>query len=580
MSQEMIIGGDLVARTLADAGVRKVFTLHGGHLDAIYQGCVRQGIELIDTRHEAPAGHAAEAFARMTGDLAVCITTSGAGFSNTVPAFVNAYLDCDPVLFIVGAPPLREAYTRELQGGFDQIAMANPVMKWAYRVTNGERIPDILAEAIRVARNGRPGPVLIEVPIDILHIPVPLAHATQPIGVHNHPSPAPAPNDTAALIEALQQAERPALVAGAGAMYSGCADELQAFAEQSGIPVFANMNALGIMDPDHPLMGGMVSGMAALGPMGMAPPDLVVLLGARLGFGMGGRSGAVIPRDARLAQIDVDGAALGRLQEVDIPIVADCREALLALAEAGREVEWPDRAAWAQQATGAGDLVRAYNAEQHPHYGESGRIHPYHAARVLFESLPANTNFCSDGGDTQNWVFNNARIAKGSRLVSGGSLGHLGGGTGYGIGIHAADPDSPTVLITGDGAIGFHLQEFHTMVRHNMPVITVVFCNGTWGTSMNGQKALYGEEGVIISDIGDVPYHEIARSFGGHGEQVERLEDIAPAIERALASGVASCINLLVDGDAITESIAALTMSDNPEAEIPIPYYEAVPIVK
>lgn len=183
----------------------------------------------------------------------------------------------------------------------------------------------------------------------------------------------------------------------------------------------------------------------------MEPPDFVVLLGARLGFGMGGRSGAIIPRSAGLAQIDIDGATLGRLQDVDIPIVADCREAMQAMIEVGRDIEWPDRAAWAQKATGAGGRVRAYTAEQHPHYGESGRIHPY---------------------------------------------------------------------------------------------------------------------------------HEIARAFGGHGEQVERLEDIALAIECALASGKASCINLLVDGDAITESIAALTMSDNPEAEIPIPYYEAVPIVK
>ena len=176
-TDNLLTGGDLLARTLREAGVKRIFALHGGHHEALFKGCHEQGIELMDFRHESAAGHAADAYARTTGDLGVCIITAGPGFTNGVSAIANAKLDGSPVLFIIGAPPLREVETNPLQGGIDQIAMARPMTKWAFSIPTTERIPDLTAMAIRKARAGTKGPVVLELPIDVLHMKVPASRA-------------------------------------------------------------------------------------------------------------------------------------------------------------------------------------------------------------------------------------------------------------------------------------------------------------------------------------------------------------------------------------------------------------------
>ncbi|HPU16572.1 MAG TPA: thiamine pyrophosphate-binding protein, partial [Polymorphobacter sp.] len=206
-------GGDLLAQTLHAAGVRKIFALHGGHHEALFKGCTDQGIDLIDFRHEAAAGHAADAYARTTGKLGVCIITAGPGFTNAISAIANAQLDASPVLFLIGAPPLREVETNPLQGGIDQIAMARPAAKWALSIPATERIRDLTAMAIRKAMTGRKGPVVVEIPIDILHMSVAESRATPSAGLAVHPHPAPAPAEVAALVELLRGAQRPVIVA-------------------------------------------------------------------------------------------------------------------------------------------------------------------------------------------------------------------------------------------------------------------------------------------------------------------------------------------------------------------------------
>ncbi|MCF8470860.1 MAG: thiamine pyrophosphate-binding protein, partial [Parvibaculum sp.] len=205
-------GGDLLAAALSAAGVNRVFGLHGGHLEAFFKGCVERDIALLDFRHEAAAGHAADAYARATGRLGVCVVTAGPGMTNVMSAIANAYLDATPVLFIIGAPPLREAETNPLQGGFDQIAMVRPVTKWAHRITNAERIPDLAAMAIRQAMTGRCGPVVLEVPIDVLHAHANPAYVTVPASGWVAPRPAPLPSDAERIVKLLSQAKRPAII--------------------------------------------------------------------------------------------------------------------------------------------------------------------------------------------------------------------------------------------------------------------------------------------------------------------------------------------------------------------------------
>lgn len=290
-AREQIVGGQLLARTLKAAGVSRAFALHGGHLEALLKGCIEEGIALTDFRHESAAGHAADGYARVTGQLGVCIVTSGPGFTNAISAMANAQLDGSPVLFIVGAPPLREIETNSLQGGIDQVAMARPAVKWAFSIPSTERIADLTAMAIRKAMTLPRGAVLLEVPIDILHMAVPADRATPPAGVNVRPRPAPAPDEAAALADMLLAAKRPVLIAGTEAANAATADAIRHLVETLPIPVFTKSLAAGLLPAGHPCDSGGAGNLAILPQMGLPSPDLVILLGAKLGLLLGGAVG-------------------------------------------------------------------------------------------------------------------------------------------------------------------------------------------------------------------------------------------------------------------------------------------------
>ena len=232
-----INGGAVLARTMSALGVKEVFALHGGHLDSFLVACAGEGIRLTDTRHEATAGYAAEAYARATGGIGVCVVTAGPGFSNAMTPMVDAWLDATPVLFITGSPPLREVATNPLQGGFDQVAMAAPVTKWAHRITNVERIPDLVDKAVRIALSGRPGPVYLEVPIDIMFGPMAEKDLVLPGRPALSARPAPSPEAVTRILDLLAAASRPAIIVGGGALSKRCAAELAEFARRTGTPV-------------------------------------------------------------------------------------------------------------------------------------------------------------------------------------------------------------------------------------------------------------------------------------------------------------------------------------------------------
>jgi len=456
-------GGTVIAETLATLGVRDVFALHGGHLDALLVACPEYGIRLIDVRHEASAGHAADAYARIADvGFGVCLVTAGPGFTNAITPMTSAYVDAVPVLFIVGSPPLREVETNPLQGGIDQIAMAAPVTKWAHRITGTERIPDLVEKAVRIATAGRPGPVLLEVPIDVMFMPAkaPMFPVTRAPVAPDRPAPSRRATETA--LDRLQQAQRPVIVAGGGAVFSRAAEALARFAEATGTPVAASTMARGILPDGHPLY---VGGAAALaGVVGQdTPPDLVVLAGARAGMYLGGRSGAMIPAEARVIQIDVDGAEIGRLRPVDQAIVADCREAFDAFTEAAGGRAWPDRRDWVER------LQRCrYPYEQRfgdaPKETRPGVLHPYHAAKAAMDALPAGTAVVVDGGESAAWASVTGRSFGPGLWLQNGYLGCLGISQGFAMGAAIARPGQPVVVFTGDGAVGFNIQEFDAMV--------------------------------------------------------------------------------------------------------------------
>ena len=567
-----IRGGALLAETLHLLGIRDVFTLHGGHLDPFLVACPGVGIRLVDVRHEASAGHAAEAYAMLRPGMAgVCVVTAGPGFTNILTAMASAFANAVPTLFIVGGPPASEEATNELQGGINQVAMAMPVTKWAHRVSTVARLPDLVEKAYRMALSGRPGPVLLEVPINIMfaaadRVTLPVA-ADRPAPT----KPSVSAEDADLLLDALQGAVRPIIIAGSGAILSDAGQALQSFAEVTGTAVVTNGKAHGLLPQDHPLYCGPAGTLAGISAQGFERPDLVLLVGARAGLLLGGRSGSIIPRDATVLQIDIEGSEIGRLNPVHVGLVADCAKALCVLADRARLRKWKVASTWVKQLS---DVRNAGRQQAFPDKGPTGRIHPYHAARVVFEAMPAGSAVAIDGGEMTAWCepFNQAFAE--ARYLTAGYFGALGVGQGFAMAAAVAWPRRPAFLLTGDGAVGFNLQEFDTMVRHGLQVVTIVMNNACWAMSKNAQDLVFGADRRTAVMLGATRYDQVAVALGCHGEQVTEVEGIAPAIHRAIASGLPACINIETDPEVMHPITFGMAGADPSKGKISMPYYQ------
>ncbi len=572
----LVNGGELCVRTLKQAGVGHAFVLHGGHLDPIFQACLDHDIHLIDMRHEAAAGHAADAYARQTGQCAVAMVTAGPGYTNAITAITQAYLDCTPILFIIGAAPLRDAERLPLQGGIDQIAMARPVTKWACQVTRTELIPNLVAQAMRETTNGQPGPVVLEIPIDVLFDRVPEDKVSMPGDITTFRPPAPSADTVEQAIELLCAAERPAIICGGGMLYARAADKLLAFAQKSGIPVYTNNKARGVIAHDDPHYAGALTNIMVSQAANLGSPDVVLTLGLR--FGMFTEPGMLgpgrIPNDeCKIIQVDVSRSEMGRIRPVDLAVVADAGEMLDALLAATSSSGWPDWKAWtASQHNLTNWHVEAYREAT----GKTSLLHPYAAVAEIIKALPSGTIICADGGEASGWVEMLAQPSSTGQLMSHGYLGCLGIGMPFAIGAQLANPEQPVVVIVGDGSVGFHIQEFDTMVRHNLPIVTIVLNNKAWGMCVHGQQSMFGDNRLVVTTLGNAHYEQVAAGFGCHDEYVEREEEIAGAIKRAFAHGQTACINIITDleaalGDTRGEKI---TRVEDREGEISMPYYD------
>ncbi len=580
-----IDGGEMLVRVLERAGIHTVFTLHGGHLDAILQAAHDHGLRLVDTRHEQAAGHAADGWARTTGKPGVAIVTAGPGFTDCLTAIANAYLDCVPTLFIAGAAPLREAETLPLQGGIDQVAMVTPITKWAHRVTHTERIPELVAQALRIASSGRPGPVFLELPIDVLFARVEEERVHFPGKIAPDAVPAPTPEAVETAIDWLHGAERPAILVGGGAWFAGAERELLAFAERTGTPVFSNGKAHGMLPADHALCGRGFATLAGAARAGMGEADVVLVLGARFGLFMGGRGARLLPSGARIIQVDVAAEEIGRNRAVDLGIAADCREALRALDAAAAGRRWPDRRAWQgviQQVRGAHALLFAQALQN-----QKPPMHPYRLAAELMRALPRDGVIVADGGETASWMEMVAEVRGGGRWLSHGYLGCLGTGMPFAIAAKVAHPERAVLCIVGDGSVGLNFAEFDTMVRHGLPIVTVVNNDQLWGMSAHGQDLIYGRDRRVVTELAPTRYDLAAAGFGCHAEHVEDPRELPGALARAFASGKPACVNVMTDGAVIAPITLAMVgggapkqkpgdtpASEKPRETIQIPYYE------
>ncbi len=564
-------GGELVAWALHRAGVEVVFGLHGGHLDSILTGCRRFGIQLVDCRHEAAAVNAADGYARASGRVGVAAVTAGPGLFNAVAGISNAAADNVGIVVLTSSPPLGESETGEMQGRLDHMGVVGPITRWAQRIYAAHRAPEFVGLAIRHATGNVPGPVVLDVPIDVAFTPVP-PERVHPLGPLNPPArPIPPASAVEQAAQVIEGADRPVLIVGDASMAVDLAPSLERFIAATGIPVFNSGLARGSLKGDHPLYGGTFTALANLPLAGIEPPDVIVLVGAQFGLLLGGRSFGRMAPGAKVVQLHLDAAEIGRLAPVEVGLLGDLGAGLDAIAArlSGRShVEWATRAVSMKR---FGDALFEGAAM------ESDGIHPYRIAKEVAASIPAGSLLVRDGGEAAIWIDWASAHLDLERVLSLGYQGHLGVGQGFAIGAQLAYPDRRVVQVTGDGAIGFHIQEWDTMVRHGLPIVTVVFNNACWGMSIHGQHAVYGPEGDVISRLAPTRYDLVAEGFGAFGQHVTHMDDLGPAMARAFDAARPAVINVETAAS-IVHPITTMMLGDlSVTDQIVIPYYDNLP---
>ena len=539
-----ITGGEMIVRTLVKAGVADIFAIHGAHLETIFQSCLDHHINLIDTRHEAAAGHAAEGYARATRRLGVALVTAGPGFTNAITSIANAYLDRTQVLYLAGSAALREAETNTLQSGIDQVAIARPITKWAHQVGTPEQLPRLVAQAIRIATAAPTGPVLLDLPMNVLTAMLDEDTVRFPETINLDAPAAPAERLITQAIDLLASAVRPVLMIGKGVWHADAGKELREFVEFTGIPVYSDFDGHGVLPSSHPLYGGTFHKLADLSEPGQRP-DVVFLLGVRTGLFTLGGTDVLIPADARIIHADSDAREIGRLRDVTIPLIADSKEILSALCQQARSKKWPDLKPWQQ-------IINAAKAKRRLRFQEAlartaPPIHPYQAVAAIADNIQEDTIVIGDGAEAYHWLNETIRQNHGGAYLTHSYLGAVGFGLGLAIGAQTAHPGKPVLCLAGDGAIGFNIAEFDTMVRKNLPVVVVIMNNSSWGASQHFQEIVSGPERVIGTRLGNARYHEVAAGFGCFSRYVTDIKELGPAIKAAFASGRPACINVAID---------------------------------
>ena len=543
----MVSGAEFVVRTLKKAGVDTIFGLHGAHLEEIFQSCANHGITIVDTRHEAAAGHAAEGYARGGRRLGVALVTAGGGFTNVVTSLANAYLDRTPVLYLAASGSLRDTEVNTLQAGIDQVAVARPISKWAHQVTVPANLPRFIAQGIRTALSGPKGPVLLDLPWDVLTAKVNEAEMLIPGALGPGFAPAPSAAALAQTLALLTRAERPLILVGSEAVGTESAALLRVFAERAGMPVYSDFEGHGLLPHDHPNAAGLIQGLYNLRAPGIRP-DVVLMLGLRFGLYTGLGSDALIPLDAKVIHVDLDGRELGRLRDPALAIRADSGEMLRSLVEASEGHAFPDRAAWVR-AVRQTTLDRRRKLLEIAHRRKP--LHPFRAVAAIVEAAGDRADFVADGAESYHWFTEVVPGYRPSCFLTHGYHGSMGIGIGLAMGAQTLNRDRPVVLVTGDGAFGFSIAEFDTMVRHQLPVVVVILNNRNWGAVRHYQEVFSGPDRVTGTQLDNGDYHDTAASLGAFGRYVEDEKDIVPAIRAAIASGKPACINIRVDINAI-----------------------------
>ena len=524
---ETIRGAEILVRALKQAGVSRVFSLSGNHIMPVYDALLGSGIGIVHTRHEGAAVHMADAWARLTGECGVALVTGGQGHTNAIAALPTALAGEVPVLLLSGHAPLGELGLGAFQE-LEQARMAEPVCKQATTATAPETLAQDVAAAIRLARSGRPGPVHLSLPTDVLEARIAPPTLRGPAAYA--PAPMPLSAETAASIAAaIAGAERPVLIVPPALCTPAGRQAVAALSARAGLPVAAMESPRGLGDPS---LGAFAQ---ALGEA-----DCVVLLGKALDFTLRFGRAPAIPAAARFVVVEPDAAVLARAvralgDRIAVAAVAGAAEAVAALAADASPLAPHRNAAWAARLADA--IAFRPTAWAALAGTPDGPIHPAtlcHALRPFLAAQP-DTVLVSDGGEIGQWA--QAMLSAPARVING-VAGAIGPGIPFAMAARVARPGARVLAVMGDGTFGFHMAEFDTAHRHGLPFVAVVGNDARWNAEHQIQIRDYGANRTHGCELAPGTRYDLAAAaLGAHGEFVTRAEDLAPALDRAFASG-------------------------------------------
>ena len=532
-----LTGSEILARSLKLAGIQDIFYIMGGPMLLAESSCIKEGIRMIDVRHEQAAAFACQAYSRLRQTPSVCMAASGPGVTNLITGLANALVDCCPVVAFGGSSPIGQ-FGRQVFQEIDQFEMMRGACKAVDRVYNVRRIPQQVAFALQRAISGKPGPVYVDMPGDILYQKIDenlidWSPCERPIMESRSMGD---PNQVAALVKALAEAKRPLIVSGSGVIWSRAWAEMQTFVEAAGVPFYTTPQGRGVVPDDHPYSYLTMRNSA------FADSDLIIVLGTRMNYIIGHAAPPRFGGNAIIARIDVDVTEIATAaRHVDIPIVGDCRAVLNQLLDGIKgKVNLENYKEWRDKLQ-AGETAKRASAGAN-RYAEDGDIHPVRMLEEVKNFMDRDAILCVDGQETLNFGRQTMpTFAPGHRLNSG-PFGTMGVGMPFGVGAKVACPDKQVIVVHGDGSMGLNAMEMDTAIRHNIPILIVISLNGGWTGDPKREKP--------GRDLGYTRYDKICEALGGYGEYVDKPEDIRPALERAQAKvdqGMVALVNVRTD---------------------------------
>jgi len=534
-------GGKLAARALRQAGVECIFTLSGGHVMAIYDGCLDEGIKIVDVRHEQAAVHAADAWSRLNpGKIGCAVLTAGPGVTDGVTGVANAWRANSPILVIGGQGPFSNLRRGSLQE-MDHVAVMKPITKWADTCYDTKRIPDYIEMAVRHAVSGNPGPAFLEIPIDVLGGQAEWDAVRFPKIRTEPPLLIPTRADVEAARDILAGAERPVMMVGTSVKWSNASGAVQKFIEQLHIPTFVNGMGRGTVKPGTPELLNRVRKEA------ITKCDVFICAGVLLDFRLG--YGATIPAGAKIIQLDIENELIGTNRSADAAVVGNLAAAFDTLLEStacsGTKLDysgWRDTLI-AREAQLEAEFATQLNSDEVP-------VDPLRLCREIRDYVAGKDMILiGDGGDIVAQASKVLPVPEENCWMDPGPLGTLGVGMPFALAAQLSQPDKRVLIIYGDGAFGLNGFEYDTAVRFGLPIVGIVGNDAAWGQMARPQAATFGAERLVATKLNSTRYDKIVEAMGGHGEYCERPEEIGPALERAFASGKPALVNVVMRQD-------------------------------